>query len=63
MRLEPIRPTPETTERLAYQAPKLENHNNYTAIIGGGGSFGAIQNPGEFWDNSKFWEDLGRPSF
>ena len=63
MRLEPVTSVPEKIERQVYQTPKLELHGDYIARVGGGESFGAISNPGEFWDTSGFWDDLNRPSF
>ena len=63
MRLEPIRPTPETTERQAYQIPKLEHHGEYMTRVGIHISIAGTASPSEFWDTSKFWDDLERPSF
>lgn len=63
MRLEPIRPTPETTERKAYQIPKLEHHGEYIARVGIRISINNAISPNEFWDTESFWDDLNRPSF
>jgi hypothetical protein len=63
MRSEPIKTTSEITEKMTYQIPKLETHGAYTSKVGGGGSFGNAPTFNEFWDGSKFWEDLERPSF
>ena len=65
MALEPTKPTPETITRQTYQTPRLERHGDYKLTVGRSTCIGctALQNPGEFWDNSKFWDDLERPSF